>query len=239
MKPCIKLCMNKTLATVALGALLVTGNTYADTNNNEVRKTGIFLVSGIAGAVFGGPIGMLAAPIGSLWFDETVQKANTADENQLALDTASETIESLQARLSAAQQTSDQFAQQVLDQLQLELLFRTGDSELSEAGKNRLSLLAGFIEQRQDLMVRLDGYADPRGNADYNRQLSALRVQAVAEQLLQAGLSASRISQFSHGADFSQAISGDLDAYAMERLVRIQLINSEDKQSVARLDVVQ
>lgn len=235
----MKTSMNKLIAVSALAAVLVTTNSYADTTGDEVRKTGIFLVSGIAGAILGGPIGMLAAPIGSLWFDETLQQAGRVDESELALDAASETIESLQARLIAEQQTSDRYAQQVLDQLQLELLFRTGASELSEAGKTRLGLLADFIEQQQDLTIRLDGYADPRGDADYNRQLSALRVKAVAEQLLQAGLSAERISQFSHGADFSKAGSGDLDAYALERLVRIQLVNSSDKQSVAQLDVIQ
>lgn len=231
--------MNKLIAVTALSAVLVTNNSYADTTGDEVRKTGIFLVSGIAGAVLGGPIGMFAAPLGSLWFDETVQQANRAEQSQLALDAASETMASLQARLTVEQQTSDRYAQQVLDQLQLELLFRTGASELSDTGKTRLKLLADFIEQQQDLMIRLDGYADPRGDADYNRQLSAQRVKAVAEQLLQAGLSAERISQFSHGADFSKATAGDLDAYALERLVRIQLIDSNDKQSVAQLDVVQ
>ena len=110
-----------------------------------------------------------------------------------------------------------------LEELQLELLFKTGQSLISDAGIARLQVLADVMNNNHNLDLRLDGFADPRGDAEYNQQLSDLRVQAVVKALVLAGLDPARINSFSHGDSQSQAAEGDLDSYALERVVRIEL----------------
>jgi outer membrane protein OmpA-like peptidoglycan-associated protein len=86
------------------------------------------------------------------------------------------------------------------------------------------------------LQVKLDGYADPRGDADYNLSLSQQRVDSVAQALVAAGIEPSRIETFYHGAHASTASSGDYDAYALERKVRIQLLGAENAARISYVE---
>jgi outer membrane protein OmpA-like peptidoglycan-associated protein len=107
--------------------------------------------------------------------------------------------------------------------LELDVLFRTGQSELPADVQQRLSELASVLAASPDLRVQLDGHADPRGDDDYNRTLSNKRVQSVKDLLVAGGVDPARIEWEAHGETDSRATAGDLDAYALERLVRIRL----------------
>ena len=65
-----------------------------------------------------------------------------------------------------------------LDQLQLEMLFKTGDSSLTPGGIDRLGLLAAFLEKNLDLDIVIAGFSDPRGNSAANLALSKARATA-------------------------------------------------------------
>jgi outer membrane protein OmpA-like peptidoglycan-associated protein len=71
--------------------------------------------------------------------------------------------------------------------------------------------------------VRIDGYADPRGPAALNDDLSLRRAQAVALTLEQAGVPQNRLVIAAHGAADSSSPRGDLDAYAFDRRVTVRL----------------
>lgn len=231
--------MKKLLLITSLVAVTATQSAVADNDARTWRQAGVFFGSAIAGAVVAGPIGMAAAAVSGVWLEEQVDKASELDDVSEALTDANQQIGELRGNLSIALRDSQKYAELALQQLQLELLFKTGKSELTDYGKERLGLLADFVLASDDLSVRLDGYADPRGDAKYNLGLSSDRVLSVATQLEIFGVEKQRIAVFSHGASQSVASNGDIDGYALERVVRIQLTNDVTKDTVAQADIIQ
>lgn len=239
----MKYLMKKIIAVTALSTVVVASNAHAGDAMDDARKTGVFFSSAIAGAVLAGPIGMVAAAVGGVWLDEKVEQANELEGElqgaKAELANANGKLSTLHYRLAVAEDASQQYAQIALDQLQLEMLFKTGKSEVTDAGKHRLALLADFMKKHAKLAIRLDGYTDPRGDEDFNLKLSSQRVDSVVVELKAAGLDEKRISRHSHGADQSVAVQGDYDGYALERVVRIQITNGNNNDSLAQVSLLQ
>lgn len=231
--------MNKSLLIAAVIAATTANAAQADVDYTALRRAGVFFGSAIAGAVVAGPVGMVAAAGSGVWLDQQVEKAAGVEALEEALSKAESDKAQLNGQLSLAQHSARHYAQSALESLQLALLFKTGQSALSDYGKQRLAQLAEFMASHDELQIRLDGYADPRGDADYNVALSNDRVMSVAALLQNAGINGSRISTFSHGASQSQAAQGDSDSYALERVVRIQLTSVEQGTKVAQVDIRQ
>jgi outer membrane protein OmpA-like peptidoglycan-associated protein len=103
------------------------------------------------------------------------------------------------------------------------MLFKTNATVLTTTGQRRLARLAEFLVANPQIAIRLDGYADPRGDDSYNKQLSLGRVRHVAQALEDFGVDVARIESFHHGDSQSAAPQGDYDAYALERAVKINL----------------
>ena len=156
-------------------------------------------------------------------------------DTQRRLSTTEQELARVESGLDDALREQAQFARLALEQLQLEMLFRTNDSQLTEAGQERLALLATFLQRNPDLTVRIAGYADPRGDVDANMALSRARAQRVAEQLILAGVQGSRLTVTAHGESQSLAAEGDTEGYALERRVHIVLDQGADQRRVAEV----
>jgi outer membrane protein OmpA-like peptidoglycan-associated protein len=202
-----------------------------------------FLGATAAGVALGGPLGMLGGAALAAWFNDTMDTAATAEESreqlalaQTELQESRTDLSRTQRQLAEARETTRQYARLVLDQLELEMLFKTNATELTPAGQQRLASVAEFLVANPQIEVRLDGYADPRGDANYNQQLSLGRVHHVARALAEGGVDQARIESFSHGASQSSAPAGDYDAYALERAVKINLRPSPGATGYARVD---
>jgi outer membrane protein OmpA-like peptidoglycan-associated protein len=226
--------MNKTLNTkcIALGGLLALATIHPAHADEwlETKQGATFFGATAAGVALGGPVGLLGGGLLAAWMNTTMEQAAEAESAKLeladtrrALASSEQALARTEADLEEARASSEHYAQLVLDQLQLEMLFKTGEAELTNTGQLRLAALAEFLVDNPQIAIRLDGFADPRGDAAYNQQLSLGRVSHVARLLEQAGVDRARIASFSHGATRSTASQGDLDAYAMERAVKIQL----------------
>lgn len=66
-----------------------------------------------------------------------------------------------------------------------------------------LSLLADYLKNNPNKEVKLTGYADPKGNADYNMRLSQRRVENVKKKLLALGVKPAQISTHYKGEEES------------------------------------
>lgn len=245
--------MTKSLTTQAAAALLATSLvasplSFADEqskpsinqDNNqytEVKQGGVFFTSAVLGAVAGGPVGFIVGALGGAWLGEEIKQADQLDAVSQTLTETELKVATLQARVMSAEQNAEHYAQQALDHLQLDTLFKTDASELTLPAKQRMIRLVDFLTANPGITIRLDGYADPRGNSDYNLQLSTARVDAVANHLQSLGLPAERINRFSHGDQLSQANRGDVEAYALERLVRIQLTRDGEAEGIAQVSM--
>lgn len=199
----------------------------------EAKKGAAFVGATTAGVVLGGPLGLLGGGLVAAWMHETMDEAAEAETAKRELAGSEQALAAAEAQLAIARETSEHYAQLVLDQLQLEMLFKTGETQLTNTGQLRLAALAEFLVANPEVAIRLDGYADPRGGETYNQQLSMGRVNHVAHLLEQQGVDPARIASFSHGASRSTAADGDLDAYALERAVKIELSNGNARGIVA------
>ena len=220
------------LTTLALSGLLALATVHPAHAADwlPAKKGATFLGATAAGVALGGPLGMLGGVVLATWMTDTVDAAAEAEDSRDQLELArmelreSQTdIAHLEVKLSDAQAANLQYAQLVVDQLELEMLFKTNATELTPAGQQRLVRLAEFLLANPQLEIRLDGYADPRGEDSYNTALSLGRVNHVAQALSDFGVDAARIESFSHGASQTRAPQGDYDAYALERVVKINL----------------
>ncbi|WP_279245570.1 OmpA family protein [Candidatus Litorirhabdus singularis] len=223
--------MSKTRNVVMAGmmALMTVGPAYADEHLATKQGAGV-IGAAAAGGALGGPLGMVAGAAIGAWYSEQLEQAASAEADRAALEVTEARLavtlqeqQMLVARLEMAEDANLDYAQLVLEQLQLEMLFKTDATELTPQGRHRLAKLADFLANNPAIAVRLDGYADPRGDDAYNMQLSLARVSYVMQELQALGVAAERIERFSHGAGSSEALAGDYDAYALERAVRIHL----------------
>jgi len=207
--------------------------------SDETKRNSVIWGSIATGAVAAGPLGAMAGVIAGSWLGEKVESAGQVEDAEQELARAKAQAEELTQKLAEAE-IADQnrrqhdYQQIALEQLQLELLFKTGASELTLAAQLRMSLLASLLNEYPELMIRLDGHADPRGDANYNRTLSGNRVQTVQNFLIAKGVAAERFSAHSHGASQTSAIQGDYDSYALERVVKVQLSNQASQESFAQ-----
>lgn len=229
--------MKKAIVLSSVLCLAASTSVYAGSTATEAKQAGVFFGSTIAGAVIGGPVGMMLGAASGVWLDHQIDKADQLLDSDEHLAVARDRIDDLTVQLAQVQSSSAEYAQLALEQLQLEMLFKTGESDLAPTGIQRLSFLAKFMNEHPELSIRLDGYSDPRGDAGYNLALSGARVAAVAEQLLAFGLDETRVSTFSHGATLSQSQEGDYDSYALDRMVSISLSSDRQSAAVARVDI--
>ena len=139
------------------------------------------------------------------------------------------------AEREMGQEEQQQFAKLALGQRQLERLFKTNGCRLTAGGEDRLSLLASFLTRNEKLSVRIEGYADPRGDSASIMALSLARAERVAQQLLDSGVAANRMTVSAHGESQALAGDGDIDAYALDRRVHIALAQGAEQTQVAEV----
>jgi peptidoglycan-associated lipoprotein len=94
---------------------------------------------------------------------------------------------------------------------------------LSARDRSELDQLATCMTSGplKDKSVKLVGRADPRGEAEYNMNLGAIRASAVKHYLAQLGVSSARLSATSRGA--LDARGYDETSWAIDRRVDLRL----------------
>lgn len=200
-------------------------------------------VSGL-GAVIGGfaagPIGVIIGAASGMSLGHTLEKGYQYDDLLVSHEQAEKQLIQVRKQLVALQDEQKYRQQQeqamhalAMTRLELQLLFRTNQGSLSEENKERLDELAEFLHNNPQLHVRLHGYADPRGEESYNQQLSQERSQSVWQGLLARGVAPERIEWRAHGEANHALDSGDVDAYALERRVTIEVYDDTNDGQVA------
>lgn len=191
----------------------------------------------IIGAFAGGPIGaMVAGALGAKLGDEFHERNDKVDTLTASLNGSTSQINSLQSDVESLnveiQSINNDLRQaramakpEVLALLEagieMDLLFRTDEYVLADSTGGRLGQLAATVAADPDIQVRLDGFADERGDEAYNQELSVRRVEYVRDVLVGSGIPASRISLNAHGE--ATAIDASADSYALERRVSLTL----------------
>ncbi len=196
---------------------------------------------GVIGAVAGGPAGfIIGAAIGAKIGDTLHKKDVEIDELSATLESRDTTVADLEYDLATLEREIDRVTDELKEVrsasrpelvnlleagIAMDLLFRTDEHVLADSTRSRLGELADTIAAMPDLHIRLDGFADQRGDESYNQALSEKRVDYVRERLLAAGIDAARISARAHG----EVVAADetVDSLALERRVSLKLFIAE------------
>jgi outer membrane protein OmpA-like peptidoglycan-associated protein len=229
--------MLKKIILAGLIATLAAAPAFAESAS---REEGIGVGAGaVIGGFAGGPVGIvLGAAIGAKLGDEFNQRDVQIDQLSSSLQGSQDRVRKLERDVDALggdlQRMQAESRPELLSLLQagieMDLLFRTDEDVLSNSTGARLQQLATSLTAMPDVFVRLDGFADERGNAAYNQKLSARRAEHVMHVLLANGVPASRISVNAHGE--SPAADDNVDSFAFERKVSLTLY-VEDSPSFA------
>ena len=229
---------NFSIAITAAVAMFAATQSLAETRTSKHEAIGVGS-GAVVGAIAGGPAGfIIGAAIGAKVGDtmhhkseriETLQGSLTASNDTIARQAGD--IETLTGRVERLQSVARPELVALLQAgIAMDLLFRTDEAVLADGTGGRLAQLAGALAEMPDIHIQLDGFADERGDEDYNLALSERRVQYIRDQFVAAGIDPDRIDVTAHGE--SVAADATLDSYALERRVSVTLF-IDDTQAVA------
>lgn len=215
-------------ATVAILALFAqTASAAASREENIGVGTGA-----VVGALAGGPVGfIIGAAIGAKLGDSFHEKSDRIDNLQSSLQVSRESRDDLNAAVKQLQNIArPELVSLMQAGIDMDLLFRTDEYALTDTTGDRLAQMAGMLANMPGVRIQLNGFADERGDAEYNYALSERRVEFVRNMFITAGVHPTRISASAHGESVAQ--DPDVDSYALERRVSVRLF-IDNAQSLA------
>ncbi len=216
------------IATVAILALFAqTASAAASREESIGVGTGA-----VVGALAGGPVGfIIGAAIGAKLGDSFHEKSDRIDNLQSSLQVSRESLDDLNAAVKQLQNIArPELVSLMQAGIDMDLLFRTDEYALTDTTGDRLAQMAGMLANMPGVRIQLDGFADERGDAEYNYALSERRVEFVRNMFITAGVHPTRISASAHGESVAQ--DPDVDSYALERRVSVRLF-IDNAQSLA------
>ena len=225
------------IAITATAAMLAAMPSHAETRASKHEAIGVGS-GAVVGAIAGGPVGfIIGAAIGAKVGDTMHQKSERIDTLQGSLTASNDRIarqagdiDTLTGEVERLQNVArPELVAMMQAGIAMDLLFRTDEAVLSDGTGDRLAQLAGTLAEMPGIQIRLDGFADERGDEDYNLALSERRVQYIRNQFVAAGIDPDRINVKAHGE--SDAADATLDSYALERRVSVTLF-IDDAQAV-------
>ena len=229
--------MRNRIILTGLIAVLAAAPAFAESASKE-ESIGVS-AGAVIGVITGGPVGLVVgAVLGAKLGEEFSQRDTEIDQLSASLQGSQSRVNELERDVVALggdlQRMQEESRPELLSLLQagieMDLLFRTDEDVLSATTGSRLQQLAASLASMPDVFVRLDGFADERGNSAYNQKLSARRAEHVMHVLLANGVPAARISIRAHGE--SPAADNNVDSFAFERKVSLTLY-IEDSPSFA------
>lgn len=215
--------------TVAATSLLLAAAPASAASASKQESIGVG-AGAVVGAVAGGPIGfIIGAAVGAKIGDNFHKKSERIDGLQTSLQgTQNEAVElqydvdQLGEQVRHLQNTArPELVSLMQAGIDMDLLFRTDEFALTDATGDRLAQLAATLANMPEIYVQLDGFADERGDADYNQGLSERRVEFVRNLFIAAGVHPTRISMSAHGEAIAQ--DANVDSFALERRVSVKL----------------
>lgn len=178
------------------------------------------------GALYGAGIGALA---GALTGDDTDERIRNAAIGAVAVGAVGATIGANLDRQEAELRQSlggnvgiDNTGSQLIVTLPQDILFAVDSTSVSSGSRGDLSAVAASLNRYPDTTVNVIGHTDSTGEAAYNADLSQRRAQAVAQVLIGAGVSGSRVATIGRGED--QPVASNQTAEGRQQNRRVEIV---------------
>lgn len=229
--------------TVLTLAVLMMFNTaaFAETSEtvpaDEGHRDEIGLGMGaVIGGLIAGPPGAIIGAAGGAWYGNRQDKKAVEKEN-LEADLHKKQTEVAYLNNQLAELRSEfgrelkrvkledrrSALEQLSEGVSLTVYFRTDSAGIDEDMRSRIKRLAGFLNDYPEVQLHLEGHADRRGSAEYNRELSRKRAQSVREALAEAGIDPARIHNHAYGESAAERPEEDREGMIFDRRVNIIL----------------
>lgn len=239
--------MKTQVLVLLIGSLLATSSFAGERNRASGNKEeSIGLGSGAAiGAAAGGPVGFIIGAAFGGWLGDRFHhergERRAADERAAAASVHADSLQRLLASSERAVTEKDAalfneriaHRQGLLEALSVEVFFRTEESGVGSGTEERIAKLASLVAPLDGAVIRLEGHTDARGTEQYNATLATSRAEAVRDALIRAGMPAERIVISGAGEVDSTAPEGDAEGMALERRVRLSVVEIDDSSRVA------
>lgn len=216
---------------IAMTLALASTAAMADSPNTritEIKQATAFAGLGVLGLVAAGPVGLFVGAASGAYVGEQLKKADSLEALELAKAATEADLQQVNRELANRNLELVQLEETTLASLQVQILFPTGSDKLTPHGKQQVISLASFLVQNPHLNIHLTGHSDPRGTDEYNDVLSHQRALSIQEALEEVGINSQRISVTAHGSAFSTATRGNLESYAFDRRVEIEIVRQEN-----------
>ncbi len=200
------------LSTTVMNTSFASTKSKDDISAEEQKNALIGFSSGMAtGALIGGPVGAIVGGVFGVLIADDVNdnKELTLTRTQLQrasgqLATVKQQSKQLKADMLAMEQRQmmqlasldEDIEQAYIDELtsfETRLQFRTASFVIEDVYKDQLNSLASLLVNYPYLKVAITGYADKRGDASYNKELSELRAKSVKTYLISKNVNAQQL----------------------------------------------
>ena len=230
--------MRRTISVITALSLATMAPIAAQAAMSKQEKIGVGS-GAIVGVAAAGPVGLIVgAAVGAYLGDKANRKNEEIESLSAELAASRSDVVSLERDLRRMDRNLDALSAELQQRdsspevarllqagIAMDLLFRTDESVLVDTTGSRLHELGTTVAAMPDIRVQLDGFADERGDELYNQKLSEQRVNFIRDQLVAAGVDASRITATAHGE--SPAQDETADSYALERRVSLKLYTDD------------
>ncbi len=108
-----------------------------------------------------------------------------------------------------------------------DVLFESGKAYIQPGARDKLGRLAQVLNRYPRTRVQIIGHTDSRGSEESNYELSRRRAQAVADILVENGVSAARIATRGEGESRPIASNDTPEGRAKNRRVEIDIVPDE------------
>ncbi len=216
--------MKAILAGVLLSSAAL--NSTAEVRSTQAEENRGALGGALVGAAVAGPVGAGAGAIlgggvlGKLWGFRRIEK----EEKQ----TLVENNEQLKAKASELEHYIAELNQDIDTLLarngqwqnrQLPIQFKTASSEIETHYESQLRDVAEMLARNPDTSVVLSGFADRRGDEQYNMDLSQQRVAVVKAYLLSHGVQRNQVITQAFGESKPVSQADSVESHFFDRRV--------------------
>lgn len=210
-----------------------------NTNNAVGFGTGV-----VFGAAVAGPVGAAVAGLFGLFIADDINDEKRLELTKNELQTRSTELSALQqeydinmeeanAQIAAMDSAVNQAIQQVTPNLETNIQFKTASFLIEEHYKSQLDGLASQLRQNPKLKIELSGFADQRGESQYNQVLSEQRANAVKDYLISQFVNDNQIITQSFGESELVSTEGNFEENFFDRRVQVKVSSKGAEMTAA------
>ena len=168
---------------------------------------------------------MLATAIAVYWFyseQSRTEIGNGLSDKAVSAPTAMSGMSGPAVAVSAT--PGQPLALPKTEALHADVYFEFGRSQLNDEAKTTLQEQADTLKKQNDWALMLQGYADQRGPAEYNKALGLRRAEAVKQYLVNLGLPDASIKVVSLGKEGAICDEDSKECRQRNRRVHLELV---------------